>query len=167
MTVRATFVALAAAAALATAGCGHEIGDSCGINSDCTNDSTDPRVCDAFSPQGYCTIPGCDFDTCPDEAVCIQFFTGSFSNRTCDPATEDVATDMCAIDEACAIDGHCVPRAAEVRYCMRRCDSDGDCRNGYECRDLQLMKDHGGQPVLAPGEVLGADLPKFCAAAPQ
>ena len=33
--------------------------------------------CDTSSPdgQGYCTIEGCDWNTCPSEAVCIRFFT--------------------------------------------------------------------------------------------
>jgi len=160
MLVRATLLVLA----LVAGACGNEIGDSCSISQDCSPDGD--RVCDNFQPSGYCTILGCDFDTCPGEAVCIRFFTGSFTNRTCDPVTEDLATDDCAVDELCAIDGHCVPRSAEVRYCMRTCDTTADCRGGYECRDLELMKDHGGQPVLAPGEILGTEVQGFCAAAP-
>ena len=149
---------------LGAAACGNEIGDSCVVAADCSPNGD--RICDNASDDGYCTIQGCDFDTCPEEAVCIRFYTGSFSNRECDPATEDLATDMCAVDELCAVDGHCVPRSAEVRYCMRSCESGGDCRDGYECRDLELMKDHGGEPVLAPGQVLGDSPPRFCAQAP-
>jgi hypothetical protein len=155
-----------AAASILAVGCGSEIGDSCSLTSDCNPSGDEGRTCDQFSPQGYCTQLGCDFDTCPEESVCIAFFTGSFSNTTCDPLTEDLATDSCALDELCAIDGHCVPRSAEIRYCMRTCGDQGDCRGQYECRDLELMKQHGGQPVLAPGETLGADVPSFCAPAP-
>ena len=88
--------------------------------------------------------------------------------------------DCCSLDELCSIEGavdpiqsHCVPRSSEIRYCMRTCDSDGDCRDGYECRDLAKMKAHGGEPVLAPSLTPGAprpvvdeNSPKFCAAAP-
>jgi hypothetical protein len=146
------------------AGCGKEIGDDCILNQDCSPDGD--RVCDTASTDGYCTIQGCDHDSCPEEAVCIRFFTGSFANLTCDPATEDVATDMCAFDELCALDGHCVARSSEIRYCMRACDSSSQCRDGYECRDLALMTAHGGQPVVAPGETLGDNPQGFCAEAP-
>jgi hypothetical protein len=158
---------LVLALAAAAAGCGKEIGDSCTLAQDCSPDGD--RICDNFQHDGYCTIQGCDFDTCPGEAVCIRFFTGSFTNRECDHATEDLTTDACAIDEVCALEGHCVPRSAEVRFCMKTCDDDTDCRDLYECRDLQRMKDHGGEPVLAPDqtiESLGNDPPSFCAAAP-
>lgn len=155
---------LVVALALVVGACSSEIGDSCTLAQDCSPDGD--RICDNFQPDGYCTVQGCDFDTCPGEAVCIKFFTGSFTNRTCEPSTEDIATDMCAVDEVCALEGHCVPRSAEIRFCMRTCDNTGDCRAGYECRDLQLMKDHGGEPVLAPGQALDLDPPRFCAAAP-
>jgi hypothetical protein len=50
---------------------------------------------------------------------------------------------------------------------MRTCGSDGDCRDGYECRDLEAMKEHGGEPVLAPGEPVDDSAPKFCAERPR
>ena len=40
------------------------------------------------------------------------------------------------------------------------------CRSGYECRDYNLMKTHGGEDVLAPGATLDEGSPKFCAIAP-
>jgi hypothetical protein len=139
--------------------CGYEIGDACVFSSDCS--TSGDRLCDPepSSPGGYCTIQGCDYATCPDEAVCVRFFSGNFT-KTC------MNSDECSLDELCAVDGHCAARSSEVRYCMRTCDSDGDCRDGYECRNFELMKEHGGEPVLAPGEVVDADAPKFCAAAP-
>jgi hypothetical protein len=166
---RSSLVALAVLGlAAAAAGCGSEIGDSCSISSDCNpSGDHDDRICDQFSPSGYCTVRGCDYNTCPQEAVCIRFFTGSFENRTCDALTEDISTDMCEISELCALDGHCVPRQAEVRYCMRLCESTDDCRAGYECRTRELMEEHGGQPVLGPGESLAGELPGFCAIAPS
>jgi hypothetical protein len=152
--------------ALAAAiGCGKEIGDPCIVNSDCSTDGT--RQCDMVPKEGYCTIQGCDYNTCPSEAACIRFFTGGFSNRPCDPTTENISTDDCSFDELCSLEGQCVPRSAEVRYCMRKCDSDSDCRGaGYECRDLKKMMEHGGEPVLAPGQAVTESAPKFCAQAP-
>ena len=68
------------------------------------------------------------------------------------------------LDELCSLVGECVPRSSEIRYCMRKCDSNDDCRGDYECRDIALMIEHGGEPVLAPGVVVDESAPKFCAA---
>jgi hypothetical protein len=152
-------------------GCGKEIGDECVINPDCSPNGD--RVC-IDPPNGYCTVVGCDVSTCPEEAVCVRFFNGSFINRPCDRFTEDnlelpseERTNACSLDEQCAITSHCVPRSSEIRFCMRRCDSDSDCRTGYECRDFGRMVLHGGEPVLRPGEVIDeTNAVKFCAAAP-
>jgi len=159
--------------------CGKEIGDACSFSTDC--DPNGGRTCidsTLAGGDGYCTIQGCDFSTCPGESACIQFFTGNFSNKPCDPTvppdpnfdptTADcTAGNCCSLDELCSLSAHCVPRSSEVRYCMRTCSSDGDCRDGYECRDLMKMMLHGGQPVLAPGAVLDAHAPKFCAKTPS
>jgi hypothetical protein len=149
---------------LLLAGCGKEIGDACIVSSDC--DPNGQRQCDMSQKEGYCTIMGCDYDTCPSEGECIRFFTGQFDNKPCDPTTEDISEDACSLDELCNLEGHCVPRSSEVRYCMRKCSSNGDCRDGYECRDLTLMKEHGGEPVLAPGIPVDEHAPKFCAIKP-
>jgi hypothetical protein len=145
-------------AVFATFGCGKEIGDPCIISSDCSPNND--RVCDISAKEGYCTITGCDVGTCPSEAACIRFFSGGFTNLPCADASE------CSLDELCSLAGLCVPRSSERRLCMRTCDTDGDCRSGYECRDIAKMMAHGGEPVLAPGEPVTASSPKFCAAAP-
>lgn len=169
--------------------CGKEIGDACNTGIDCSPNGD--RLCDPASKGGYCTIQGCDYSTCPDEAACIRFFTGGFENppwdKQPDPLppegprrkvcglVEDNMTHRCSLDELCALTGQCVARSSEIRYCMRTCGSDGDCRDGYECRNLDLMKNHGGQPVLAPvrgpdGKLMDAPIddkaPKFCAMKP-
>lgn len=154
------FALVLAVCALGLGGCGKEIGDACVVSSDC--DPNGERQCDISQKEGYCTIQGCDFSTCPDEAACIRFFTGGFSNKTCENSP-----DECSLDELCDINKLCVPRSSEVRFCMRTCDDDSDCRDGYECRTFELMKAHGGEPVLAPGTpVDAATAPKFCAIAP-
>jgi hypothetical protein len=142
------------------AACGKEIGDSCIVSSDCSPNGD--RLClDPAVNDGYCTVQGCDVDTCPGEAVCVRFFTGGFSSKTC------VDNEDCkSFDELCSVSGICVARSSEIRFCMRKCDSDGDCRDKYECRDLTRMMEHGGEPVLASGDRVTADSPKFCATAP-
>ena len=154
--------------------CGKEIGDSCSLSTDCSpnNDRLciDPPGTPNSTWNGYCTIQGCDYSTCPEEAACVRFFTGSFSNKTCDRACDLVYGPQnllcpapvppqvqCSLDEHCAVDDKCVARSSEIRYCMRTCDSDGDCRDGYECRDLDKMISDGGEPVLADGQVIDTD----------
>lgn len=155
-------VMLVALGAVLLGACGKEIGDACNLSSDCSPNGD--RLCDPApsSPGGYCTIQGCDFSTCPDEAVCVRFFTGSFSS----PDGSVCNATSCSLDELCALSGRCVPRSSEVRYCMLRCESDGDCRDGYECRDLSKMISHGGEPVLSPGTPIDAGAPRFCAVRP-
>lgn len=148
-------------AVLCLSACGKEIGDACIVSSDCSPNGD--RQCDTSSTAGYCTIQGCDVTTCPSEAVCVRFFTGNFANRSCDPATENTTTDDCSLDELCSLVGRCVPRNSEVRFCMKTCGSSGDCRGGYECRDLALMIEHGGEPVLEAGLTVDDTSPKFCA----
>jgi hypothetical protein len=167
MGYRLVLLVLCALGAVAASACGKEIGDSCILGSDCSPNGDRVCLCSYCSGaiqtdanRGYCTVLGCDVSTCPQEAACVRFFTGSFENRMC-----TVQAD-CSLDELCAINGHCVPRASEVRYCMKTCSSNGDCRDGYECRDLAKMKDHGGEPVLEPGTPVDEHAPKFCAAMP-
>jgi hypothetical protein len=152
-------LALIAAGVLAT-GCGDEIGDSCSVSSDCSPNGD--RICDpsSNSPGGYCTILGCDHDTCPEEAVCVRFFATSQTNLIC---TSDAD---CTPDETCTLGGFCVPRASEVRYCMRTCGDNGDCRENYECRDEALMVQHGGETVTDPSKDPPSELPSFCAGSP-
>lgn len=161
---------IGAISALGTLGaCGKEIGDSCTYDTDCSSSGERQCIDPVAGHGGYCTIRGCDYSSCPDEAACVQFFTGEFSNKACTYETEDTdaAHNDCTLDEICALDGFCVPRSSEVRYCMKTCESNGDCRDGYECRTFELMKEHGGQPLLAPGTSLTASTAtKFCAVAP-
>ena len=152
------FVVLAVIALGLSAGCGKEIGDSCVVSSDCSPNGD--RLCLDPGDDGYCTIAGCDYSTCPEESACIRFFTGSFENRDCQ------STNDCSLDELCSLTNKCVPRSSEFRYCMKTCDDDGDCRDGYECRDLAKMRAHGGEPVLEPGTPIDSNAPKFCALAP-
>jgi hypothetical protein len=158
-------LAVGLVSAAGAAGCGSEIGDACSLSSDCSNSGD--RICDTLSEGGYCTVFGCDHDTCPEESECVRFFAGVATNLPCDPATEDVSTDDCSADELCSLTENCVPRSAEIRYCMRLCDTQDDCREGYECRTEDLMREHGGEPVPPPGESVLDNIAAFCAEAPN
>lgn len=124
------------------AGCGKKIGDECGTNVDCS--VAGDRFCDTAPPGGYCTVEGCDVGTCPDDGICVRFYTPV---RTA-PCTHDPENPRgsCAPDERCVCDGtdamgsctssagHCAPENSERRWCMRGCDEPSDCRDGYTCR---------------------------------
>jgi hypothetical protein len=130
------------------------------VDSDCSIDGT--RSClDPEQEGGYCSIAGCDYDTCPSDSVCVRFFTGSFQNEVC------TMQSNCSDDEECTLPGFCAPRSSEIRYCMATCSSNGDCRDGYECRDYAHDITDGGEPVLAPGDTLTPkNAPKYCAIKP-
>lgn len=151
-------------------GCGKEIGDECVIASDCSPNGDRQCIVDQTTKDGYCTIQGCSFNSCPEEAVCVRFFTGTFANARCDydPEVNDPLDPevpiVCSLDELCAVNHQCAPRSSEIRFCMRECGSDDDCRDGYECRDFDRMKEHGGEPVLDQGQRVTSASPKFCAA---
>jgi hypothetical protein len=149
-------ILLCVALAATTAACGNKIGDSCSISSDCATEGG--RICDTSSPGGYCTIPGCDLGTCPSESECVQFWSIINVDKTC------TGPDDCTVDEVCTVGGYCAARDSEVRFCMLSCSSQSDCRAGYECRDLDRMSAHGGQPVRKEGQT-DDQLHGFCAAA--
>lgn len=169
--------------AVFVAACGHKIGDSCSVSSDCAQDGT--RVCDTYSPNGgYCTVQGCDYGTCPDEAVCVRFFPALDVGAPCtsqdDCVSDEVCSEVsrrcvpravacsnqsdCSPDDVCTVGGRCAPRSIEQRFCMLSCSSDGDCRDGYECRAKELMQLHGGEPVPDPhGDSAVVPDQPFCA----
>jgi hypothetical protein len=149
---RSLVLALVALAFLSA--CGKKIGDSCQIPSDCSSDAD--RICDLSAPDGYCTIAGCDFATCPSEAVCVRFYPGADDSSPCGAQTD------CAFDEICTVGNRCAQRSSEIRFCMLMCEGDGDCRGGYECRDQAVMMIHGGEPVPDPASGM-SDFQPFCA----
>ena len=116
-------------AVLAGAGCKREIGDECTTAADCNPNGT--RSCDATQPGGYCTIQGCDENSCPEEAACIRYFPAQYLTEACD--TQGPVSG-CAANEVCLDDGLCAPLSTELRYCVKTCSSNDDCRGGYECR---------------------------------
>jgi hypothetical protein len=110
--------------------CGRKIGDECKTQFDC-NEEDDTKTCDISQPGGYCTIEGCDETSCPEEAVCIQFYPAEeFLTDRCEPR----GATSCDAHEICLQSGWCAPRASELRRCLLRCEDNGDCRDEYHCR---------------------------------
>lgn len=144
---RAAWPALALFLVLQGAACSRKIGDECMINTDCS--PLGERYCDIGSPGGYCTTEGCDHGTCPDDAVCVRFFT----LRRGDPPCAFNQSGACRPGELCLCEAgmaisedpsqarctgataYCTPESTERRYCMKRCGASSDCREGYTCQE--------------------------------
>jgi len=60
---------LVAATIVAASSCAPHVGDSCETSAECPGGA----ICDVTAPGGYCTIDGCDAESCPDGTVCIAF----------------------------------------------------------------------------------------------
>ena len=147
-------VLVIAVAATAAGGCRREIGDECTTAADCNPNGT--RSCDNTQPGGYCTIQGCDETSCPSEGFCLRYFPAKYLTKWCDPTNEIVTG--CAAEEICLDEGLCAPRSTELRYCVKGCSSNDDCRGGYECR---LAGTRGSKALITDPKVM----PKFCAPA--
>ncbi|QED26269.1 hypothetical protein FRD01_03155 [Microvenator marinus] len=50
-------------------GCAPQIGDECETNVECPSGA----ICDNTVYEGYCTLPDCERDSCPDDSVCVRF----------------------------------------------------------------------------------------------
>ncbi len=154
----------------ALSACGKKIGDECKQNVDC--DPLGTRFCDVSQPHGYCTIEGCEEGSCPDEAVCVRFYTPDRSQEcTFLPELPNSQSDCrpdqrCVCDStadgACTSEAHCAPEASERRWCMKKCSSDSKCRGEeYECRSTGTL---GALPVPTLDNPDGKPA-KFCAPA--
>ena len=89
--------------------CASEVGDPCEANIDCGTELS----CDVSQTDGYCTQTPCEVNSCPEEAVCIEF--------------QDKST-----------------------FCMRVCDNNDDCRDGYVC-----VEDFGDHPFCNQTAIQG------------
>src|SRR5206468_2027993 len=113
----------------------------------------------------YCTVEGCDVNTCPDGEPCVRLFT-VIRTEPCDydPSQPGRCTgaNCCHADERCVPDangtsmpsgvaGHCAPESSERRWCMHHCGNDGDCRDqNYTCASTSPAPSGSKAPVL-PG----------------
>lgn len=102
----------AAALGLALMGCQPSIGSNCAQSTDCS--AAGDRLCDTSQPNGYCTIFNCRPNACPTEAACV-------------------ATNIEVL--GCPYDDRHSPSRTSRQLCLKKCQSDGDCRvgEGYAC----------------------------------
>jgi hypothetical protein len=108
------------------AGCQPDIGDSCSVDSECSQ--TRERICDTSQPGGYCTIFGCDPSSCPaDESICIGF------------------ANVLSTAPGCESLNRSSPYARN--FCMKTCNDRGDCRGGYDCVDMAQDNPWGAEVI--------------------
>jgi len=110
--------------ALALAGCAPKIGDKCKNSGDCSLDGT--RICDTAQPGGYCTIQGCDPDSCPGGSVCVEWrydpprTAQTYCMRTCRSDSACRSDYSCVTTENPAlrslIDGTCLARVIDLEF---------------------------------------------------
>jgi hypothetical protein len=99
------------AALAGLSGCTPSIGDKCVLSTDCS--IRGDRLCDTSQPGGYCTIFNCQGNLCPEEAACILFHPNV---------------------QGCQYDDRSPSRTGRT-FCMRQCNTNSDCREGYVCAD--------------------------------
>jgi hypothetical protein len=101
--------------ALAESACSPRIGDDCRSNQECSGETQ--RLCDTSQRGGYCTVLNCSPTSCPSgESVCVLFNSAISPLPACQSAPR--------------------PSPYGRSLCMRFCDVDADCRDGYECIDV-------------------------------
>src|SRR4051794_29082336 len=108
LTIRCIGALLWASSALIAA-CSRGIGDPCESALNCSASAT--RLCDRTQKGGYCTLSGCQADSCPKEAACVSFWQNTQRSDNADR------------------------NRLSVNYCMRKCEERSDCRDdeGYAC----------------------------------
>lgn len=106
---------LALALASLSLGCQPRIGDDCNTNQQCSGETQ--RLCDTSQSGGYCTVLNCSPTSCPSgEAVCVLFNSALSPLPACQSSTR--------------------PSPYARSMCMKYCDDDADCREGYACVDV-------------------------------
>lgn len=148
-------------------GCARSIGDGCTVNVECS--PLGDRFCDTAQPGGYCTVEGCDYNTCPDGAACIRFFSLLRNGPTCQPGCTPGSAGCCSPGQLCLQDqggvAYCANERTEHRWCMHPCGSDSDCREGYVCNQAGLCGSAVVPYLDASGKQITQDT-GYCAVAP-
>lgn len=112
---------------LSAGACKKVIGDGCAASTDCS--ATGDRQCDVSQPDGYCTLPNCDPNSCPDDALCIGFDAHAprLERRYCMAGCED--------DSDCRTpEYHCV--AFDPIGCINTANATGTLTPGSTCNVL-------------------------------
>jgi hypothetical protein len=105
--------------ALFVIGCGPAIGDDCTNSLKCSAQNN--RICDRQQPGGYCTLIGCENDSCPDQAVCVTFrpeplrFASTWCMAACSDSSDCRESDGYRCRSASQLN-NLLPNTAAVPY---------------------------------------------------
>ena len=139
----------------AIAGCQPKIGDSCGSSRDCS--PTGERQCDLAQPGGYCTIVGCDPDTCPEGAICVEWryipsrTAETWCMKPCNNDGHCRVSYLCALPSRITQDGERSPtRVPDDERVARSIDLADDKATSMICAALvdAPMVDGGTEPDI-------------------
>jgi hypothetical protein len=130
---------------VALLGCQPEIGDECQSSTDCA--AGGDRLCDITQPGGYCTIFNCEPDTCPEEAACVLFSASPSTVAGCEDATGT--------------------SPFQRSFCMKSCESEDDCRAGYNCIDVGELDNPWGAIAVDGGSGRVCIVPYTAAPIPE
>jgi hypothetical protein len=123
---------------LAPMGCARRIGDGCALDTDCSINND--RRCDTSQPGGYCTVAECDRNSCPDDALCVEFFadTPRRARRFC--------MSPCSTDGDCRSGYRCEQPTANVTGLFVTCPPGTDPESGC----TRLVDDRTGPGTTKP-----------------
>lgn len=112
-------------------GCPPEVGDDCESSTDCSIQGE--RLCDVASPGGYCTVINCEGNTCPDEAVCVEFLPEperlaiAWCMQSCEENGDCRTGYRCATaDEVKDVDGETIARTLDTDQGRRFCVAENE-----------------------------------------
>ena len=122
-----SLLALLLSLGLSAGACKKVIGDGCTASTDCS--AQGDRQCDVSQADGYCTVQGCDPNSCPDEALCIGFDAHAprLERRYCMAA--------CDVDDDCRTPEYRCVRP-DPRACVNTANDTGTLPDGRSCNVL-------------------------------
>jgi hypothetical protein len=122
----AALVSMLVAVVALPMGCARRIGDGCSLDTDCSINND--RRCDTSQVGGYCTVAECDRNSCPDDSLCVEFFS-SVPQRARRFCMSPCATDgdcrggyKCQQADVAGIAAACPANASTEAGCTRLVD---------------------------------------------
>lgn len=155
--------------------------DSSGNQVDTCTKAAGESVCVRFFTleQNKPCDPATSSASCSADERCLCNCTDPVHPGACLPTTDPRCANAAPVqqpDMGIGPLGHCSKAASERRWCMLKCNSDGDCRASYKCvpagtngaepvpRNLQPIYSSGTQGPIPDGGLIGTGdySQKFC-----
>jgi hypothetical protein len=113
-----------------------------------------PGVCpngDRCDPEACPSADACGPGACPDDAAC------DFAVKVC--TYDDSLFNRCTDHEICLPEGLCADISSVRQTCRKECNTDTQCREGYECRDTGS---NGVYAAFDPSNPTSMPLERIC-----